>query len=167
MPQTQFPFFPEGVTHINALLAFENRAGTVTYFNAGMPVFTHGAKDVESFKMITAQFCVNGNTKQVEIARSFGVTEITVKRAVKLYREQGPKGFYAPRKTRGAVVLTVEVLKRAQGLLDEGEQVPEVAAQLGIKRNTLAKAVHAGRLHEQVKKKARACAAANPHQEPT
>jgi transposase len=41
--------------------------------------------------MITAQFCVNGNAKQMDIVRAFGVTKISVKRAVKRYREQGPE----------------------------------------------------------------------------
>jgi hypothetical protein len=44
MPQLQFPFFPEGVTHITALLAFEKKEGRITYFNAGMPVFAHDEK---------------------------------------------------------------------------------------------------------------------------
>jgi hypothetical protein len=54
MPQLQFPFFPEGVTHITALLAFEKKAGCITYFNAGMPVFTHDEKDIASFRMIAS-----------------------------------------------------------------------------------------------------------------
>jgi len=44
------------------------------------------------------------------------------------------------------------VLASAQGLLDEGESVTEVARRLGLKRDTLAKAVAAGRLHSGVKK---------------
>src|SRR6266446_5264537 len=145
MPQLQFPFFPEGVTHITALLAFEKKAGCITYFNAGMPVFTHDEKDIASFRMITAQFCTSGNTKQADIARTFGIASVTVKRAVKLYRERGPKGFYVAKKGRGPAVLTPEVLKRAQRLLDEGMEAPEVAEQLEVKRDTLAKAVRAGR----------------------
>jgi hypothetical protein len=42
----------------------------------------------------TAQFCVNGHTQQMEIVRAFGVTKISVKRSVKLYREEGARGFY-------------------------------------------------------------------------
>ncbi len=33
MPQAAFPFFPEGVTHITALLAFRKRDARITYFN--------------------------------------------------------------------------------------------------------------------------------------
>jgi transposase-like protein len=117
--------------HIPALLAFEKKAGCITYFNAGMPVFTHDEKDIASFRMITAQFCASGNTKQADIARTFGIASVTVKRAVKRYREQGAKGFYVAKKGRGPAVLTAEVLKRAQRLLDEGMEAPEVAEQFG------------------------------------
>jgi transposase-like protein len=151
MPQIQFPFFPEGVTHITSLLAFAKRDGRVTYFNGNMPVFIHDEADVASFRMITAQFVVSGHAKQAQIARAFGVAKISVKRAVKRYREQGPKGFYAPKKTRGAAVLTAGVLDQAQRLLDEGVPTADVADQLGVKRDTLAKAVRAGRLHARAK----------------
>jgi hypothetical protein len=152
MPQTQFPFFPAGVTHITALLAFRKEDGRVTYFNGSMPVFIHEEADLDSFRMITAQFCVNGNAKQADISRAFGVSKISLKRAVKLYRDQGPKGFYTPRKRRGPAVLTPSVLAEAQQLMDEGLETPEVADRLGVKRDTLSKAVRAGRLHKPVKK---------------
>jgi transposase len=153
MPQIQLPFFPDGVTPITALLAFSKQQGRVTYFNGSMPVFVHDEQDIDSFRMITAQFCVNGNTKQAEIARAFGVPKISVKRAVKLYREAGPKGFYARRKSRGPAVLTPAVLEQAQQLFDEGLETPQVADQLSIKCDTLSKAVRAGRLHKATKKK--------------
>jgi len=69
--------------------------------------------------MITAQFCVNGNAKQAEISAVFGIPKVTVKRAVKRYREEGPWGFYTPRKPRGAAVLTAEVIKKTQKTPDE------------------------------------------------
>lgn len=153
MPQVQLPFFPAGVTHINANLAFIKEDGRITYFNGNMPVFIHDSDDYRTFKMITAQFCANGNAKQVEISQAFGVPAISVKRAVKRYREQGIEGFYASRKVRGASVLTEAVLASAQQLLDEGLEVTEVAGRIGVKRDTLSKAVRAGRIHYRDKKK--------------
>ncbi len=153
MPQIQLPMFPKGVTPITPLLAFSRQDGRITYFNGSMPVFSHEAEDLDSFRMITAQFCVNGNTRQAEIVRAFGISKISIKRAVKRYREMGPKGFYAARKTRGAAVLTPAVLEQAQQLLDEGVETPEVADRLSIKRDTLSKAVRAGRLRVRAKKK--------------
>ena len=153
MPQMQLPFFPDGVEHITAELAVEKRDGWVTYFNGHMPVFVHAEGDIATFRMITAQFCVNGNAKQAEISRAFGVTPISVKRAVKLYRKKGVAGFFEAPNRRGPAVLTEAVLKQAQGLLDEGLETSEVAEELAVKRDTLAKAIRAGRLHKPAKKK--------------
>ena len=153
MPQIQLPFFPEGVTHITPLLAFCVEDGRVTYFNGNMPVFIHDKDDIATFRMVTAQSCVNGNARQAEIAKVFGIPKVTVKRAVKRYREEGPKGFYARRKTRGAAVLTPGVMAGAQALLDEGLETAEVAKRLGLKPDTLSKAVRAGRLHKHAQKK--------------
>jgi len=152
MPQLVMPLFPHGTTHINNLLAFSCEEGTVTYFNGSMPLFSHRETDVASFHMIIAQFYLNGHVKQADLCRAFGVTAISVKRAVKLHREQGVKGFFVPRKGRGPVVLTASVMTQAQALLDGGMASEAVADQLGIKRDTLGKAVRAGRLHVAKKK---------------
>jgi transposase len=153
MPQMQLPIFPDGVEHITSELAFEKRDGQVTYFNGNMPVFVHDENDIATFRMITAQFFINGNAKQAEISRAFGITLISVKRAVKRYREKGVAGFYEAPNRRGAAVLTAEVLTEAQGLLDEGFETSAVAEQLGVKRDTLAKAIRAGRLRKPEKKR--------------
>jgi len=153
MPQMHLPFFPDGVEHITPELAFEKRDGQVTYFNGHMPVFIHAERDIATFRMITAQFCINGNAKQADISRAFGITLISVKRAVKLYREKGVAGFYEEPNRRGPAVLTEAVLKQAQGLLDGGLESSEVAEELAVKRNTLDKAIRAGRLHKPTPKK--------------
>jgi hypothetical protein len=44
-------------------------------------------------KLAGGQFCVSGYAKQSGIIRAFGVTSISVKRSVKLYREKGTRGF--------------------------------------------------------------------------
>jgi transposase-like protein len=153
MPQMHLPFFPDGVEHITSELAFEKKDGQVTYFNGHMPVFIHAEDDIATFRMITAQFYLNGNVKQADICRAFGLPPISVKRAVKRYLEKGVAGFYEEPKRRGPAVLTAPVLKRAQALFDEGLETSAVAEQLGVKRDTLAKAVRAGRLHKPAKKK--------------
>lgn len=153
MVQRQLPMFPVGSTEVTHDLAVEKRDGRVTYFYGTLPVFTHDENDDASFQMITAQFYTNGYVKQMDIVRAFGVTPISVKRAVKRFKEEGVQGFYAEKKTRGAVVLTDEVLLQAQQLLSEGQESYDVADQLGVKRDTLSKAIRAGRLHRIAKKK--------------
>lgn len=152
MPQLQLPIFPDGVTHITEHLAFMRKDGQVTYFNGQMPVFTHAETDVATFRMITSQFCVSGHVKQSDIIRTFGVTSISVKRSVKTYREKGPKGFYAPRVTRGAAILVDDVVCEIEGLLAGGASPAEVAKTLGVKLNTMQKAMREGRIRTPIKK---------------
>ena len=148
MPQGQLPLFPAGAISITDVLAAEKRDGYVYYFNGFMPVFSQPENDTASFRMITAQFCVNGNTKQMDIVRAFGVTKISVKRAVKLYREKGARGFFEPRRSRGPSVLVPEVIRKAQSLLDTNTPAGDVAEQLGINYDTLRKAITQGRLRK-------------------
>ena len=148
MPQILLPLFPDGATQINARLSFVKRDGEVTYFHGVLPVFTHHEQDRPTFRMITAQFCVAGNAQQAEIVRAFGVTSISVKRAVKCYRTLGAAGFYASQKRRGAAVLTPAVLEAVQRQLDAGQDTAQIARDLQLKKNTLNKALAAGRLHK-------------------
>ena len=154
MPQLQVPMFPFGVTPVTALLSFiKEDNNNITYFNGSLPVFSHLEEDSQSFRMITAQFCVNGHAQQMEIVRAFGVTPISVKRSVKLYREEGPRGFYKQKNKRGAAILTPTVIEQIQQFLSDHEEVADIAAKLGIKVDTLSKAIRAGRLHKPAKKK--------------
>src|SRR3990172_4880114 len=146
MPPLQLPIFPAGSTHITQSLAFECRDGRLTYFHGQLPVFVHAADDARTFRMITSQLVVNGNATQVDIARAFGVTAISVKRAVKTYRQHGPGGFYAPRQVRGPAVLTKDVIEQIEELLAQGMERGAAARQLGVKPNTVAKAMRAGRV---------------------
>ena len=153
MPQLQLPIFPAGVTEINSRIAVQKEAGRVFYLHGHLPVFQHEEQDVRSFRMFTSQMIAGGTVKPKEIVQTFGVPMITVKRYVKLYREQGAKGFYSstPRHS-SASVLKGEVLEQAQKLLEEGRSVPEVAAELNVLTNTLHKAIRAGRLRGSQKK---------------
>jgi hypothetical protein len=152
MPQLQLPIFPDGVTYITNQLAFKKEDGRVTYFNGIMPVFSHAESDIATFRMITSQFCATGHVKQSDIIRAFGVTSISVKRSVKIYREKGPKGFYAPRVTRGPAVLVEDVVSEIEGRLAGGATLAEVAKTLGMKLNTIQKAMREGRIRAPIKK---------------
>jgi transposase-like protein len=152
MPQLHLPMFPSGVTAITDVLAFGKQDGRVTYFSGQLPVFSHAEDDTASFRMITSQFYLQGCVQQSDIVRAFGVTPISVKRWVKVYKERGPRGFYAPRVTRGAAVLLDSVIAQAEERLADGESVAAVAAQLEVKLNTLQKAIRAGRVRTPVKK---------------
>ena len=102
MVQRQLPMFPEGSTEVTHDLAVEKREGRVTYFYGTLPVFSHDENDDASFQMITAQFYTNGYVKQMDIVRAFGVTPISVKRAVKRFREERCARFLCREKDPGS-----------------------------------------------------------------
>jgi hypothetical protein len=64
--------FPEGTTLITSELAFERRSSQVVYFNGHLPVFTHEAEDLASFRLFTSQLIINGTATQGQIVRAFG-----------------------------------------------------------------------------------------------
>jgi transposase len=153
MPQLQLPIFPAGVTEINSRIAVQKEAGRVFYIHGHLPVFQHEEQDVRSFRMFTSQMIAGGTVKPKEIVKTFGVPMITVKRYMKLYRDEGSKGFYETKlRHSSASVLKGPVLEQAQQLLDQGRSMPEVAAELNLLTNTLHKAVRAGRLRGSQKK---------------
>ncbi len=146
MPQMQLPIFPAGFTQITNSIGFQNRDGKVAYFYGHLPVFQHDTEDVQSFRLFTSQLIVQGTVSQTEIVKAFGVPLITVKRYVKVLREEGSKGFFAERKRRSAPVLTAEVLSKVQALLDAGKSVREIGGETRVRADTLHKAIRAGRL---------------------
>jgi transposase len=151
-PQRRRPIFPVEVTHITNQLAFMKKDGQVTYFKGQTPVFSHDETDIQTFRMITSQFCVSGHVKQRDIIRAFGVTSISVKRWVRTYREKGPKGFYPPRVTRGPAALVEDVVSEIEGRLAGGATPAEIAKELGLKLNTIQKAMREGKIRAPVKK---------------
>jgi len=152
MPQMLLPLFPDEATSINDLIGFCCKGDTVYYFNGMMPIFSHQVNDTGSFRLIVSQLVVNGVASQVEIVRAFGVSKISVKRWVKCYRTKGSSGFFSPRRTRSCAVLTAEVLRSVQKLLDGNESVGEICQELGLKIDTVNKAIRDGRLHREEKK---------------
>lgn len=149
MAQIQLPIFPTQSTAITNELAFQERDGTVWYFNGHLPVFSHPVDDKGSFRFFTSQLIVNGNASQSEISRAFGVPLVSVKRACKKLREEGAGGFFrAPEPHRGHK-LTPERLEEVQEMLDAGREVPAIGRELGVLANTIHKAIRAGRLKKK------------------
>jgi len=120
--------------------------GQWTYFCGAYPVFQHPENDHRAFRMFTAQLICHGVCRLVDIVRTFGVSKSCVIRSVKTYRTGGVGAFYVQRATRGAAVLTPEVTAQAQPLLAAGWSPREVAEHLGLKHDTLRKAIDQGRV---------------------
>lgn len=96
--QLLLPLFPVEATLINNLVAVQMREGTVYYFNGSMPIFMHIQSDIDGFRYITSQLIVNGNCKHKDIVNCFGVSDISVKRWVKRYRESKELSAFVSKK---------------------------------------------------------------------
>ena len=148
MRQILLPMIPDGATGINEIVSVVREEGKWTYFCGIQPMFCHAEKDRRSFRMITAQLVCQGTCKQVDVIRAFGVSKNSVIRSVKKYQEGGVEAFYEKRQGRsGPPVMTEEVTAQAQELLDAGEDKRDVARELGIKYDTLRKAIDRGQLY--------------------
>jgi hypothetical protein len=93
MAQLQLPVFPAGVTQWSVDLGVSCRDGRVSCCYGTLPVFTPDANDGKSFRLFTSQLYLEGQVKQADLVRGFGVSAISIKRAVKLYQSAGPGGL--------------------------------------------------------------------------
>jgi len=153
VPNEWLPLIPSGATSVNDILSVVKDCGTWYYFCGLHPVYFHEEVDRRSFRMFTAQLVCQGTCKQVEIVRAFGVSKNSVSRGVKKYQQEGAEAFFRFRKGHGGSVLTDEVRAKAQELFNLGGSKREVAEELGIKYDTVRKAVSQGRLSEPSEKK--------------
>jgi len=152
MPQLLIPMFPAHATPISDILSFVNKEGMIYYFHGCLPIFCHEENDLRAFRYFTCQLVESGSCKQVDIVRAFGISAISMKRWVKKYREGGIDAFFEKRRDRQPRVLIPRVLGKAQDMLDKGISRSEVAKVLGLKPDTLYRAIRTGRLEEGKKK---------------
>ena len=153
MPQVILPLVPEGATSISDIVSVYRSEERWTYFMGIHALFSHAPEDLRSFRMIIGQLVCEGACRQVDIKQTFGVPERSISRSVQRYRSDGVGGFFKKRgRRRGGKVLTKALLLRAQELLDEGYDCTLAAEELGIKRDTLRKAINDGRLKESADK---------------
>jgi transposase len=148
VPQILLPIIPHGATPINNLISVFRQDNQWTYFCGIQPVFQHPDDDLRSFRMFTAQLCCQGACTQAQIIRTFGVSKKSVLRSVARYRREGISGFYQRRRGHGPLVMTAEVTAQAQRLLDLGHARGKVAEELGVKYDTLRKAINQGHLRD-------------------
>jgi hypothetical protein len=102
--QLLLPLFPAEATLINNLVGVQMRGGMVYYFNGSMPVFMHRESDMDGFRYITSQMIVNGSCKPKEIVSCFGVSNISVKRWVKRYKESKELSAFVSKKKSPAII---------------------------------------------------------------
>jgi hypothetical protein len=150
--QLHVPIFPAESVFLGDRLTVVKREGSVWYFHYDMPVFSHPETDLASFRFFTSSLCDNGQCKLVDIERAFGVSAISVKRALKQFRADGGKSFFVSRRPKVRPrVLTEDKRQEIQKLLDEGLPPGAIGDRLNIKADTIRNAIEDGRLHRPKK----------------
>ena len=104
----------------------------------------HPADDKPARLRRMAQIAHLGQATQLEIAAAFGVTRMTVHRALRTWREHGEAGFRRPRQPRRRTALDEPARARAQRGLAEGRSLRAMAAELAVSHETLRSYVQAG-----------------------
>jgi transposase len=140
---------PAGATPINEILSVWRNEDRWTYFLGSHPVYAHVASDLRMFRLTAAQLIVTGTCRACEIIKTFGVSKSSVDRAVRRYREGGAAAFFdRPVRHRSGTVMTPEVIRQSQRMLDAHDSRRAVADELTISYAALVKAIQDGRLHE-------------------
>lgn len=139
------------ISKINEDVSYGNKDRLRYYFHRDFPIFNHSQDDYNSFRMIVGQMVVMGFCRNVEIQKAFGLNKTSVCRWSKKIRERGSQIFSNNPRRRSAVIMNENVLSKAQGLLNEGLSRSKTAEILGIKKNTLAKAIQAGKINDVMK----------------
>ena len=135
MSRASPPIFPGGVTPITEVLNLAKQDGQVTYFSGQLPVFVIPRMTWRAPPDDHQPVLRRGGARRATSSGRAGVTLISVKRSVKIYREKEPEGFYARRAARGPAVLVDAVVWRprpkSSGWRRRLPASREVAAELG------------------------------------
>jgi len=149
MPQLILPMIPEGATQINDLVSVWRNDQRWTYFYGTHPIHYHDPNDRRMFRVITSQLIESGACRPTDIIRTFGVSKSSVDRALRKLRRGGVGAFFEKQvRNKSGTKLTNELLEKAQSLLDQGCTRRDVSEEIGVKYDTLKKAINDGRLRE-------------------
>jgi len=147
MHQTFFPVFPKDAKMINSDIGLKAVGEMILYFNGGLPVYQHRVVDYKSFRYFTSMMIDLKNVNHEDIISTFKVSKESVNRWLRIYREEGGSGFFQEKKSnKRGTRLTDEVLVSVQELLNLGKTPKEIGAGMGIKRDTIQKAISSHRL---------------------
>ena len=145
MPQIQLPIFPKSCTAIDPDLAFEQRDGTVYYFNGHLPVFSHPVDDIASFASSPASSSPMAMLRRARSRAPSACRSSPSNDPAKNSVTRARRASFAAAAAQGHK-LTGNGIARAQAMLDDGLSVPAIGAELGVLPNTLHKAISYGRL---------------------
>jgi hypothetical protein len=131
--QLLLPIFPQGAVLISDCLGVYEKENLVQYIVNGLPVYSHGKDDLNSFRYITSNFIHQGLCGKAEVQRCFNVSEDSVYRSYKKFVSEGESGFFGTDGRKGtAYKITGDCRLRIQAKLDKGQSVNSIAKEEGV-----------------------------------
>jgi transposase len=119
-------------------LGVYERDNLVQYIVNGLPVYAHPKDDLNAFRYITSNFIHQGLCRKVDIERCFQVSEDSVHRNYKKFRERGEAGFFGEDARHGrAHKIVGDRRERIQKKLDRGQSVYSIAKEEGVRESAI------------------------------
>lgn len=146
MFQLRIPFFPEGAQAVNEHIAMLRAEGKITFFDASGPIYSCSEDDRYGIRLAQCIIVENTTVRPAQMARALGIERSTVYRNVKKYREGGASALFIERDNRRGHKLSDTKLVEAQTLLDQGQAIVKVAAQIGVTEGCIRHAIAKGTL---------------------
>ena len=144
MDAAALPLQPPQATPIGRVWSMLEANGWTSYMRYLDVVDGHPSDDKPARLRRMAQIAHLGHATQLEIAAAFGVTRMTVHRALRTWREHGEAGFRRPRQPRRRTALDQAARTRAQRALGAGRSLRAVATELSVSHETLRSYVKTG-----------------------
>jgi len=143
--QSRLALRPAEAIEINDTISFIDDGTTVAYFAAGMPLFTHTIEDAVGRRVALSQIVALELATPTQLSVSLGVARLTLYRQQERFQAHGVAGLADERRgPKGPYKLTEELLRRAQGLLDEGKSNRAVGKELAVSEGTIRHALGRG-----------------------
>ena len=149
--QMLLPLFTQDVTLINHRLGVFEKEGIVYYLLGGLPIYSHGKDDLQSFRFFISNLIHQGLCRKSEIRDAFHITIDYVNRSYRLYNKEGEAGFFKPENRHGyCYKLIGEKLETAQRCLDEGKSNSATAREVNVVESAIRYAIKQGRLKKKL-----------------
>jgi transposase len=149
--QLLLPIFPADTKMITPTLGFYEQEEYVYYLHNGVVIEMHHKAAMKKFRYVTSKFIVTGLCRQTDIIRSFGVSESSVSKNVKMYKEKGESGFFGKDARHGTChKMLPDRVDRIQQMLDKGMSNSSIAKKEKISEGTIRYSLQQGYLKKNV-----------------
>jgi len=150
MMQLKLPIYPQQTQMLCDCIGVYERKSIVQYIVNGLPVFSHGKGDLQGFRYITSNLIDKGLCKQSEVRKLFHVSEDSIGRSLKKYREKGESAFFSKDNRQGhSYKIVGEVAERIQKKLDKGQSNNSIAKEEKVSEGAVRQAIKKGYLKKK------------------